>query len=246
MRSEEKLAAQGLTRQEAMERRRDGSLRELQDKVSSLKSEIAGLGPINPNADEEHREVAEKAELYKKQSEDLLESRAKLTAVVAEIDKAMAAQFGTAFAEIGSHFQRIFSRLFGGGTAEIALTDVHNILECGVEFLIQPPGKKRQSLTLLSGGERALTVIALLLAFLAYHPAPFCLVDEVDAALDEANVDRMAKYLKNYSGDTQFIVITHRRKSMEAANTLQGVTMEEKGVSKLLTVQVDELMEKGT
>jgi len=246
MRSEEKLAAQGLTRQEAMERRRDGSLRELQDKVSSLKSEIAGLGPINPNADEEHREVAEKAELYKKQSEDLLESRAKLTAVVAEIDKAMAAQFGTAFAEIGGHFQRIFSRLFGGGTAEIALTDVHNILECGVEFLIQPPGKKRQSLTLLSGGERALTVIALLLAFLAYHPAPFCLVDEVDAALDEANVDRMAKYLKNYSGDTQFIVITHRRKSMEAANTLQGVTMEEKGVSKLLTVQVDELMEKGT
>ena len=101
-------------------------------------------------------------------------------------------------------------------------------------------------MTLLSGGERALTVIALLLAFLAYHPAPFCLVDEIDAALDEANVDRMAKYLKNYSGDTQFIVITHRRKSMEAANTLQGVTMEEKGVSKLLTVQVDELMEKGT
>ena len=127
----------------------------------------------------------------------------------------------------------------------LALTDKEHILEAGVEIYIRPPGKKQQSLTLLSGGERALTVIALLLAFLAYHPAPFCLVDEVDAALDEANVERMARYLKNYSGATQFIVITHRRKTMEAANTLLGVTMEEKGVSRLLTVKVDELLKEG-
>ena len=126
------------------------------------------------------------------------------------------------------------------------LTDEKDVLNAGIEILIQPPGKKQQQLSLLSGGERALTVIALLLAFLAYHPAPFCLVDEVDAALDEANVERMARYLKNYSGATQFIVITHRRKTMEAANTLQGVTMEERGVSRLLTVKVDELLEKGT
>ena len=141
--------------------------------------------------------------------------------------------------------QVVLHSIFGGGTAHLALTDKEHILEAGVEIYIRPPGKKQQSLTLLSGGERALTVIALLLAFLAYHPAPFCLVDEVDAALDEANVERMARYLKNYSGATQFIVITHRRKTMEAANTLLGVTMEEKGVSRLLTVKVDELLKEG-
>ena len=242
----EKLTDQGLTREEAEARKQEGSLRELQETVRSLKSRIAELGTVNPNADEEYREVAAKAELYEQQSRDLAESQGKLEAIVAEIDKAMSMQFEQAFNEIGGYFQQIFSRLFGGGTAKILLNDTHNILTSGIDFLIQPPGKKAQSLTLLSGGERALTVIALLLAFLAYRPAPFCLVDEVDAALDEANVDRMARYLKNYSGDTQFIVITHRRKSMEAANTLQGVTMEEKGVSKLITVQVDEFIEKGT
>ena len=242
----EKLTDQGLTREDAEARKQEGSLRELQETVRSLKSRIAELGTVNPNADEEYREVAAKAELYEQQSRDLAESQGKLEAIVAEIDKAMSMQFEQAFNEIGGYFQQIFSRLFGGGTAKILLNDTHNILTSGIDFLIQPPGKKAQSLTLLSGGERALTVIALLLAFLAYRPAPFCLVDEVDAALDEANVDRMARYLKNYSGDTQFIVITHRRKSMEAANTLQGVTMEEKGVSKLITVQVDEFIEKGT
>ena len=242
----EKLTDQGLTREEAEARKQEGSLRELQETVRSLKNRIAELGTVNPNADEEYREVAAKAELYEQQSRDLAESQGKLEAIVAEIDKAMSMQFEQAFNEIGGYFQQIFSRLFGGGTAKILLNDTHNILTSGIDFLIQPPGKKAQSLTLLSGGERALTVIALLLAFLAYRPAPFCLVDEVDAALDEANVDRMARYLKNYSGDTQFIVITHRRKSMEAANTLQGVTKEEKGGSKLITVQVDEFIEKGT
>ena len=243
-RSEEKLAAQGLTRKEAMERRRGGSLRELQEKVASLRLEIAGLGTVNPNAEAEYAEIEEKTALYRKQSADLLASRGKLEGVIKEIDGAMERQFNSAFRDIGVYFQQVFSRLFGGGTAKLLLTDTERVLDSGVDFLIRPPGKKQQPLTLLSGGERALTVIALLLAFLAYHPAPFCLVDEVDAALDEANVDRMAKYLKNYSGDTQFIVITHRRKSMEAANTLQGVTMEEKGVSRLLTVQVDSLIEE--
>jgi chromosome segregation protein len=237
---------QGLTRQEAMERRRDGSLKELHDTVGTLKEKIAALGQINPNAEEEYTAAVEQQQFYDKQCSDLQESREKLVGVVAEIDAAMAEQFSQAFKEIAVHFQRIFSRLFGGGSAQITLTDEKDILASGVDIYIQPPGKKQQQLTLLSGGERALTVIALLLAFLAYHPAPFCLVDEVDAALDEANVERMAQYLKNYSGNTQFIVITHRRKTMEAANTLQGVTMEEKGVSRLLTVKVDELIQKGT
>lgn len=242
---EERLAMQGLTRQEAMERRRDGSLKELNETVTSLKSQIEALGQINPNADEEYMAAVQQQKFYQQQCSDLEESRTKLVGVVAEIDKAMSEQFGQAFQEIAVHFQRVFSRLFGGGNARITLSDMTDVLNSGVDIYIQPPGKKAQQLTLLSGGERALTVIALLLAFLAYHPAPFCLVDEVDAALDEANVERMARYLKNYSGDTQFIVITHRRKSMEAANTLQGVTMEEKGVSRLLTVKVDELIEKG-
>ena len=243
---EERLAMQGLSRQEAMERRRQGSLKELHDKVASLKAQITALGTINPAAEDEYKTALEKRDFYVRQCDDLKESREKLRTVVAEIDAAMAEQFAKAFKEIGVHFQDIFSRLFGGGTAHLALTDKEHILEAGVEIYIRPPGKKQQSLTLLSGGERALTVIALLLAFLAYHPAPFCLVDEVDAALDEANVERMARYLKNYSGATQFIVITHRRKTMEAANTLLGVTMEEKGVSRLLTVKVDELLKEGT
>ena len=243
---EERLAMQGLSRQEAMERRREGSLKELHDKVASLKGQITALGTINPAAEDEYKTALEKRDFYNRQCDDLKESREKLRTVVAEIDAAMAEQFAKAFKEIGVHFQDIFSRLFGGGTAHPALTDKEHILEAGVEIYIRPPGKKQQSLTLLSGGERALTVIALLLAFLAYHPAPFCLVDEVDAALDEANVERMARYLKNYSGATQFIVITHRRKTMEAANTLLGVTMEEKGVSRLLTVKVDELLKEGT
>ena len=243
---EERLAMQGLSRQEAMDRRREGSLKELHDKVSQLKSQITALGTINPAAEDDYQAALAKQEFYKKQCLDLEESREKLRAVVADIDKAMADQFGQAFQDIGVHFQQIFSCLFEGGTAHLALTDKEHILESGVEIYIRPPGKKQQSLTLLSGGERALTVIALLLAFLAFHPAPFCLVDEVDAALDEANVERMAKYLQNYSGSTQFIVITHRRKTMEAANTLLGVTMEEKGVSRLLSVKVDELLKEGT
>lgn len=245
-RNEELLAMQGLTRQEAMDRRRDGSLKELHEKVKTLKQQIAGLGQINPNAEDDYEAAVKQQQFYDSQCDDLRESRTKLEAIVAEIDDAMAKQFRQAFQEIGKQFQQIFSRLFGGGTAHVVLTDTKDVLTAGVDIFIQPPGKKQQQLTLLSGGERALTVIALLLAFLAYHPAPFCLVDEVDAALDEANVERMARYLKNYSGNTQFIVITHRRKTMEAANTLQGVTMEERGVSRLLTVKVDELLEKGT
>ena len=229
-----------------MDRLRDGSLKELHEKVKTLKQQIAGLGQINPNAEEDYEAAVKQQQFYDSQCDDLRESRTKLEAIVAEIDDAMAKQFRQAFQEIGKQFQQIFSRLFGGGTAHVVLTDTKDVLTAGVDIFIQPPGKKQQQLTLLSGGERALTVIALLLAFLAYHPAPFCLVDEVDAALDEANVERMARYLKNYSGNTQFIVITHRRKTMEAANTLQGVTMEERGVSRLLTVKVDELLEKGT
>lgn len=243
---EELLAAQGLTRQAAMEQRRSGTLKELNDQVSTLRRRIAALGQVNPNAAKEYDEARKKRDFLQGQCDDLLEARKGLEKVVAEIDHAMAGQFQSAFAEISGFFQIVFERLFGGGRAVISLSDSKDVLAAGVDIYIQPPGKKQQQLSLLSGGERALTVIALLFSFLAYHPAPFCLLDEVDAALDEANVERLGAYLKNYSGDTQFIVITHRRKTMEAANILQGVTMEEKGVSRLLTVKVDDLLKEGT
>lgn len=245
-RSEEHLARQGLTREQALERRREGSLKELTEHLARLQEQMAALGQINPNADTDYEQAVAKQQFYRTQCDDLLESRKRLQTVVAEIDDAMSQQFTQAFGVIGGHFQRIFSQLFGGGKAQISLTDKSDVLNAGVEITIQPPGKKQQTLTLLSGGERALTVIALLLAFQAYHPAPFILFDEVDAALDEANVIRMADYMKKYSKTTQFIVITHRRKTMEAADTLQGVTMEEKGISRLLTVKVDDVMQKGS
>ena len=145
---------------------------------------------------------------------------------------------------VGKRFQEVFSQLFGGGSAQIVLTDPDAILTSGIDFYIQPPGKKRQQLTLLSGGERALTVIALLFSFLFYRPAPFCVLDEVDAALDEANVERFSAYLKHLDHSTQFIVVSHRKPTMEAAEVLQGVTMVERGVSRLLTVSFEELKEE--
>lgn len=243
---EERLALQGLTRQEAMAERRAGSLKELQQHVESYQQRIAALGTINPAAAEAYEAAQKQQVFYEQQCADLREAQGNLQTVVQDIDTAMAKQFTQAFTAVRQHFQTIFARLFGGGTAELVLTDKKQVLQAGVEIFICPPGKKQQPLTLLSGGERSLTVIALLLAFSAYRPAPFCVFDEVDAALDEANVERMAKYLKNYSGQTQFIVITHRRKTMEAATVLQGVTMEEKGVSRLVTVKVAEIMEEGT
>ena len=151
-----------------------------------------------------------------------------------------AARFKEAFAKINVYFSECYVKLFGGGTAYLKLTDPGDVLSSGIDIEVQPPGKKLQSLYLLSGGERALTVIALLFALLSYSPAPFCILDEIDAALDEANVDRFARFLTAYAENTQFIVITHRKGTMEAANVLHGVTMEESGVSKLLSVKLTE------
>ena len=173
----------------------------------------------------------------------MVTAKDQLTSVINEIDGAMADRLKEVMAIIAERFQDVFSRLFGGGTAQIAITDPDNILTSGIEFYIQPPGKKRQQLTLLSGGERALTVIALLFSFLDFRPAPFCVLDEVDAALDEANVERFGHYLQHMGDETQFIIVSHRKRTMEAASVLQGVTMAERGISRLLTVTFDEVEE---
>lgn len=239
----EELQELGFTLEDAQVLRIEGSVNDWKDEQARLIAEIAELGPVNPNAVEEYEETKERYDFLTTQLADLDTAKAQLQAVIAEMDKAMSTQLYDVLDVVGRRFQEVFSQLFGGGTAQIVLTDPDNILTGGIDFYIQPPGKKRQQLTLLSGGERALTVIALLFSFLDYRPAPFCVLDEVDAALDEANVERFSSYLNRINKETQFIVVSHRKKTMEAAEVLQGVTMVERGVSRLLTVAFEDVKE---
>ena len=239
----EELQELGFTLEDAQALRIEGSVNDWKDEQARLMAEIAELGPVNPNAVEEYEETKERYDFLTTQLADLDTAKMQLQAVIAEMDKAMSTQLYDVLDVVGRRFQEVFSQLFGGGTAQIVLTDPDNILTGGIDFYIQPPGKKRQQLTLLSGGERALTVIALLFSFLDYRPAPFCVLDEVDAALDEANVERFSSYLNRVNKETQFIVVSHRKKTMEAAEVLQGVTMVERGVSRLLTVAFEDVKE---
>lgn len=239
----EELQELGFTLEDAQALRIEGSVNDWKDEQARLMAEIAELGPVNPNAVEEYEETKERYDFLTTQLADLDTAKTQLQAVIAEMDKAMSTQLYDVLDVVGRRFQEVFSQLFGGGTAQIVLTDPDNILTGGIDFYIQPPGKKRQQLTLLSGGERALTVIALLFSFLDYRPAPFCVLDEVDAALDEANVERFSSYLNRVNKETQFIVVSHRKKTMEAAEVLQGVTMVERGVSRLLTVAFEDVKE---
>ena len=220
-----------------------GSVNDWKMEQARLMADIAELGSVNPNAIEEYEETKNRYEFLSNQLTDLDTAKEQLQAVIAEMDKAMSTQLYDVLDVVGKQFQHVFSQLFGGGTAQIVLTNPENILTGGIDFYIQPPGKKRQQLTLLSGGERALTVIALLFSFLDYRPAPFCVLDEVDAALDEANVERFSSYLNRVNKETQFIVVSHRKKTMEAAEVLQGVTMVERGVSRLITVSFEDVKE---
>ena len=239
----EQLESLGYTKQEAQNIHLGGSVSEWKQEQANLVERIENLGAVNPNAIAEHEEAVEKLSFYETQKEDLVTAKEQLEGVISEIDGAMSEQLQGVLEEIREKFQHVFSQLFGGGTAQIVASNPDSILESGIDFYIQPPGKKRQQLSLLSGGERALTVIALLFALLDYRPAPFCVLDEVDAALDDANVERFSQYLHNLGDATQFIVVTHRKRTMESASVLQGVTMVERGVSRLLTVAFDEVKE---
>lgn len=239
----EQLGALGYTKQEAQNIHLGGSVNEWKQQQVNLARQIESLGAINPNAIAEYEEAEEKLAFYHAQKEDLVIAKEQLEGVIAEIDGAMSEQLQDVLTVIREKFQYVFSQLFGGGSAQIVASNPDSILESGIDFYIQPPGKKRQQLSLLSGGERALTVIALLFALLDYRPAPFCVLDEVDAALDDANVERFSHYLHNLGDATQFIVVTHRKRTMESAHVLQGVTMVERGVSRLLTVAFDEVKE---
>ncbi len=211
--------------------------------VAELKSKIKALGHINIDAIEEYKNVSERFDFLTEQTQDLEKAKGELENLIEDMIQIMKKQFSEQFEVISKNFNQVFRELFGGGQATLSLADPDDLLESGVEIEAQPPGKKLQSLTLLSGGERAFTAIALLFAILKVRPTPFCILDEIEAALDDVNVYRYADYLKKFSQKTQFIVVTHRRGTMESANILYGVTMQEKGISKLLSLNIDEVTE---
>ena len=209
-----------------------------QKRVNSLRADIRNLGSINIDSIEEYKNTKERYDFMCEQRVDLENTMAKLRKMIQEMTTTMKQQFKEQFELINKNFAEVFKELFGGGNASLKLEDEENILDCGIEITVQPPGKKLQNMMLLSGGEKAFTAIALLFAILKINPAPFCVLDEIEAALDDVNVYRFAEYLKKFSKDTQFLVITHRKGTMEAADTVYGVTMEESGISKLLSMKL--------
>jgi len=230
-----------LTMEQAKELCCEGSADQLSRLARQLETKIAALGPVNHAAVAEYTNLQNRYDFLQKQSQDLLSAQEYLASIIADIDKTMSTKFIEAFTKINEFFGDIFSRLFGGGQAQLKLIDPENMLSTGIEIIVQPPGKKLQNLVLLSGGERTLTVIALLFAVLTYRPAPLIVVDEIDASLDEANVERLSEFFRDYAKHTQFIVVTHRKGTMEVATVIYGVTMEQSGISRLVSVK---LMEK--
>ena len=210
----------------------------LKKRSNALKSEIKGLGDVNVNAIEDYKNLMERYTFLKNQHDDLVEAAKTLEGIITELDTAMRKQFAEKFKDIGKEFDKVFKELFGGGTGSLELMEDEDILEAGIRIIAQPPGKKLQNMMQLSGGEKALTAISLLFAIQNLKPSPFCLLDEIEAALDESNVSRFANYLHKLTKNTQFIVITHRRGTMEKADRLYGITMQEKGVSALVSVNL--------
>ena len=210
-------------------------------RLTELKGQIRALGSVNVAAIEEYKEVAERYEFLSGQIADVEKSRDELNRMIGELTEKMAQQFRDRFARINRAFGETFSELFGGGSAQLLLSDEHDILECDIEIKVQPPGKNLKSIEPLSGGEKGLSAISLLFAILKVTPAPFCIFDEVEAALDDVNVSRYAQYVRRMTKNTQFILITHRRGTMEEADVLYGVTMQESGVSKLLELKTAEM-----
>ena len=227
-----------ITPNTAGEYKKPNNIGETTKQVKGLRDEIKDLGSINIDSIEEYKQTKERYDYMCEQRLDLENSSNKLKKVIQDMTKIMKEQFAEQFKIIDKNFGEVFKELFGGGKAELKLTDEEDILNCGIEIEVQPPGKKLQNMSLLSGGERAFTAIALLFAILKINPAPFCVLDEIEAALDDVNVYRFAEYLKNFTKTTQFLVITHRKGTMEAADTVYGITMEESGISKLLSMKL--------
>ena len=227
-----------LTPNDPGEYKKPKNIVEVQKQVNDLRASMKELGNVNIDAIEEYKKLKERYDFMNEQRLDLETTMSKLRKMINDMTNIMKEQFAERFKIINKNFSEIFIELFGGGKAELRLTDESNLLESGIEIEVQPPGKKLQNMMLLSGGERAFTAIALLFAILKINPAPLCVLDEIEAALDDVNVYRFAEYLKKFAGDSQFLVITHRKGTMEASNTVYGITMEEKGISKLLSLDL--------
>jgi len=208
-----------------------------EQKYQEIKARIEGLGPVNPQALEEFRETEQRHEFLNTQRQDLIDSIRDTEKAIHDIDVESRRKFSEAFEAINANFRAMFHTLFGGGVGEMRLTDETNVNDSGIDIVASPPGKRLQNVLLLSGGEKALTALALLMAVFKYQPSPFCILDEVDAPLDDANIGRFMRLVTQMSENTQFIIITHSRKTMAVAQTLYGVTMQEPGVSKLVSVQ---------
>ncbi len=228
-----------ITPNTAGEFKKPNNVAETTKEVKHLRDEIKNLGSINIDSIEEYKQTKERYDYMCEQRLDLENASSKLKKVIQDMTKIMKEQFEKQFNIINKNFGEVFKELFGGGKAELKLTDETDILNCGIEIEVQPPGKKLQNMMLLSGGERAFTAIALLFSILRINPAPFCVLDEIEAALDDVNVYKFADYLKKFTGETQFLVITHRKGTMEAADTVYGITMEESGISKLLSMKLE-------
>ena len=227
-----------ITPNNAKEFKKPDNVSQTTKKVNELRNRIRNLGSVNIDSIKEYKELSGRYDFMCEQRLDIENTMAKLKSVIQEMTSIMKEQFREKFRTINENFAEVFKELFGGGRASLILEDENNILECGIEIIVQPPGKKLQNMTLLSGGERAFTAIALLFAMLKINPSPFCVLDEIEAALDDVNVYRFADYLKKFAKDTQFLVITHRKGTMEAGNSVYGITMEESGISKLLSMKL--------
>ena len=223
-----------------MKQEEDMDLAALKKQTSVLKDEIRKLGDVNVNAIEDYKNISERYEFMNTQRNDLVKAEETLMGIISELDTGMRRQFEEQFARIRVEFDKAFKELFGGGKGTLELEEDADMLEAGVRIIAQPPGKKLQNMMQLSGGEKALTAISLLFAIQNLKPSPFCLLDEIEAALDDSNVNRFAKYLHKLTKNTQFIIITHRKGTMESADRLYGITMQEKGVSTLVSVNLIE------
>ena len=208
-------------------------------KVNELKNKISNIGEVNLGSIEEYERVSTRYYFLESQKEDLENAKTTLLEIIKDMDTVMIDRFKMTFDAIKQEFQIVFRELFKGGKAELLLTDPNNLLETGIEIKAEPPGKHLQNISLLSGGEKTFTAISLLFAILNVRPVPFCILDEVEAALDEANVESFCKYLNKYKNKTQFILITHKKKTMEYIDLLYGITMQESGVSKLVSVKLE-------
>jgi len=216
----------------------------ISDQISQKKSLLRRLGPVNPNAEQEYEEVSTRFHFLSNQLQDLDKAQTDLQKIVQELDQLMKEEFLQTFNKVAVEFENIFSELFNGGTAKLVIDDEENILESGIDIEATLPGRRKQELALLSGGERSLTAVALIFALLKISPTPFCILDEIDAMLDESNVMRVGEMLKELSDTTQFIIITHNRNTVQLADIIYGVTMGKDSVSQVISLRLDELTEE--